>query len=164
MTENILKYISYQSFFIFLIYIFSVKFLNKKPDDYITYFILTICLSISIIGYILTHKYRKKSTTETTIIEFNIINFLTHLVPSLYLLFNFNYLIKISTKTDLGLFKSILLSILLLLINLYVINSYRIYKDIWDIDYKTFIQYALCIILLYLILVIYINFQYKLSI
>lgn len=158
---NPLNFISYQYFFIFLLYILYINF-NKKPYDYVTYFIISLGIPITILGSILSDYYFKNYITVPDIILkniyiYNLVNVTVHLLPALYLVSNYQVLIKNSKKTKYVINKSIVLLIVILLYNILKIDSYQIYKTIWKISKNKYIFFKSFIILGYILILLYIN-------
>lgn len=149
--------ISAQIFFFILLY-YYIR-LNNKIPDYITFFILIIGIPITIVGTISQILYTKNINKVLKIgnIENYLLNFITHVIPGMYIIYNFKYLIKTSIKTKNALFKTILLILVFIFVNLYIIDNYSLYNKLWGFSFEDYINIIkitiiFCIIIFLLVL------------
>ena len=152
--------ISGQIFVLLLLY-YYIR-LNNKIPDYITFFILIVGIPIIIIGTITQILYTKNINKILKIgnIENYLINFISHIIPGIYIIYNFKYLIKSSIKTKNALYKTLLLIFIFGFINLFIIDNYSLYNKLWGFPYKDYIN-IVKIILMFCIIIFLLVLKFK---
>ena len=149
--------ISGQVFFLVLLYCYIR--LNNKIPDYVTFFILIVGIPITIVGTITQIIYTKNINKVLKInnIENYLLNLISHIIPGIYIIYNFKYLIKTSIETKNALYKTLLLIFIFGFINLCIIDTYNLYNKLWGFSFKNYINIVkitliFCIIIFLLVL------------
>lgn len=158
-----LKYISYQALLIFVLFLFSILFVNSYYY-WIVKFIFIFCSVIFFYGLLSSlffSNYNKKSIFDKTLSEktynlffgnifnnFNIDkhrylslnNLITHIIPFIILLIIIKYFVKNKTilKTKYTNEKIITILIFFFILNYFILDSSKIYKEIWGISFVNF--------------------------
>ena len=144
--------ISCQVFFLILLY-YYIR-LDNKISDYITFFILILGIPITIVGTITQILYTKNINKVLKInnIENYLLNLISHIIPGIYIIYNFKYLIKTSIKTKNALYKTLLLIFIFGFINLFIIDNYSLYNKLWGLSFNNYINIVKITLIFFIII------------
>ena len=160
---TVIRFSSYQAFFIFAGFLISLCF-NNNYYDFIIYFIYIYCGIIFMYGFLYTFKYiniqakndklvgldkiidfQKNNTIDFKIRILNIANIIVHLLPLMLLLFlifklkNSIFAKKI-IKTKYPRIFAFALILILFIINNFNNSTFLIYNHVWNITFNDYIE------------------------
>ena len=160
---SVIRFSSYQAFFIFAGFLISLYF-NTNYYDFIIYFIYIYCGIIFMYGFLYTLKYiniqakndklvgldkiidfEKNNTIDFKMRILNIANIIVHLLPLILLLFiifrlkNTAFSKKI-IKTEYPRIFALALILILFIINNVNNSSFLIYNHVWNITFNDYIE------------------------
>ena len=142
----LLIYPSYQALFLFLLFLFSLLFFDNYYY-WLVNFIFVYCSVIFFYGFIGDLYFNKFINIHGyKYLSFN--NLFIHIIPFILLVIIFNYFYK-NKKIIVTKYCNLILFFLfssLFILNYFVLNSYKIYKKIWNISLLDFNKLILYIV------------------